>query len=221
MNQILFHVDETHIIDSNLNTVPNKKKILYGSLFLLSLFSLFFVIFNFSFSSYSNRKNELEARKVANKIQLSSIYSNHSRQNNIASNLSDQFGDLPVIGTISVPIIDVYYPILSHTTDDLLKLSPCRFYGPMPNQIGNMCIVGHNYDNNKFFSNIKNLKHNDEIIILDTNNQSVSYYVYSSMEVSDNDSSPVLQKADNKREITLITCNNKTKKRIIVKAKEY
>ena len=37
------------------------------------------------------------------------------------------------------------------SSDDLLDVSVCRFAGPMPNEIGNLCIAGHNYVNNNFF----------------------------------------------------------------------
>ena len=29
---------------------------------------------------------------------------------------------------------NITYPILSTTSEELLKISPCRFYGPMPNE---------------------------------------------------------------------------------------
>ena len=57
---------------------------------------------------------------------------------------------------IEIPKIGIYYPIISEATDELLKISPCRIAGPMPNEDGNLCIAGHNYDNYKFFSKLKN-----------------------------------------------------------------
>lgn len=84
---------------------------------------------------------------------------------------------------------------------------------------GNLCLAGHNYENNLFFSNLKNIKNNDIIVIYDLNNISVNYSVYSVFEVENNDIS-ILNQNSQKRELTLITCNNKNKKRIIVKAIE-
>lgn len=74
-----------------------------------------------------------------------------------------------IIGMIEIPILNIVYPILLDSTDELLRISPCRFYGPMPNQYGNLCIAGHNYDNNKFFSKINTLKKSDIITIYDIN----------------------------------------------------
>ncbi len=58
------------------------------------------------------------------------------------------------IGAIEIPKINLSYGILNKTTDEILKLSPTKFWGPDPNKIGNLCIVGHNYRNTKFFSKV-------------------------------------------------------------------
>ena len=50
--------------------------------------------------------------------------------------------------------------VISKTNDELLKLSICRYYGPMPNEIGNLCIAGHNYKNNLMFSKLNKLNIN-------------------------------------------------------------
>lgn len=85
--------------------------------------------------------------------------------------------------------------------------------------LGNLCIAGHNYDNNLFFSNINKLKTNDIITITDTFNVLHSYLVFDIYEVEETDLSPINNTTYN-QELTLITCNNLNKKRIIVKAKK-
>lgn len=39
------------------------------------------------------------------------------------------------IGVLEIPSISLTIPVLSRMDDELLKLSACRFYGPMPNKI--------------------------------------------------------------------------------------
>ena len=39
------------------------------------------------------------------------------------------------VGTINIPSINVNYPILSETSVELLKISPCKFWGPNPNEV--------------------------------------------------------------------------------------
>lgn len=70
-------------------------------------------------------------------------------------------------GIIEIPEINLYYPIFSHLTEDLLKISPCKFYGTQPNKNGNICIAGHNYDNSLFFSKLTSLSQDSQIFIYD------------------------------------------------------
>ena len=48
----------------------------------------------------------------------------------------------------------------------------------------------------------------------------LSYSVYQNYEVAFNDTSCTSQQTNGKKEITLVTCNNRNNKRIIVKAIE-
>ena len=71
------------------------------------------------------------------------------------------------IGVIEIPKINLSYGILNKTTDEILKLSPTKFWGPDPNKIGNLCVVGHNYRNSKFFSKVPTLVNGDIIKVTD------------------------------------------------------
>lgn len=123
-------------------------------------------------------------------------------------------------GIIKIEKIDLYYPVFSYLTEDLLKISPCKFYGDMPNVNGNICIAGHNYDNSLFFSKIATLLPNDEISIFDYNGTQYSYLVYAIYEVTESDLSPIFNYNSNEKTLTLVTCNNFNSNRIIVKAKQ-
>lgn len=122
-------------------------------------------------------------------------------------------------GIIEIPKINLYYPVFSHLTEDLLKISPCKFYGDSPDVNGNICIAGHNYDNSLFFSKISTLSTNDEIFLFDNNGTKYIYFVYDIYEVKSSDLSPVLNYDKNEKTVTLITCNNFNSNRIILKAK--
>ena len=124
------------------------------------------------------------------------------------------------IGIINIDKINIKYPILANTTDELLEVSVCKFYGASPNEIGNCCIVGHNYRNNQFFSNIDKLKVDDIINITDLTGRTVSYAVLSKYTVGPNDVECTNQLTAGKRKLTLITCTDNNKKRVIVEAEE-
>ena len=128
------------------------------------------------------------------------------------------------IAQINIPKIGVNYPILSQTDKEtiveLLKKSPCKFHGAEPNEIGNFCIVGHNYRNKKFFSKVPTLENGDTVEITDLTGKTITYVVYDKYEVLPDDVSCTDQRTNGKREITLITCTNDSKKRVIVKCVE-
>ena len=124
------------------------------------------------------------------------------------------------IATINIPSITCTYPILNTWSTELLKISPCYFHGAEPNQVGNFCIVGHNYRNDRFFSKVPTLEIGDSIFIEDLTQTTVEYLVYDKYTVDPNDTSCTSQLTDGKTEITLITCTNDGSQRVIVKARK-
>ena len=107
------------------------------------------------------------------------------------------------IGVINIPSINVNYPILSTYTDELLKIAPCKFHGPNPNEVGNLCIAGHNYRNSKFFSKVPNLQLGDTIEITDLSGRMLTYTVYDKFIVNPDELACTSQLTNGKKEITL------------------
>lgn len=124
------------------------------------------------------------------------------------------------LAIIRIPKIDLEYGIVDHWSNELLKMSPCKFHGCDPNEVGNFCIVGHNYRNDKFFSHVPELVNGDIIEIEDNYRRKVNYEVYDKHVVTENDTRDTTQITHGKREITLITCTDDSKNRVIVRARE-
>ena len=127
------------------------------------------------------------------------------------------------IATINIPKLNWSepYPILDHWSVALLKISPCKFHGADPNEVGNFCIVGHNYRNSLFFSKVPTLENGDSIEITDNYGRKVNYIVYDKHVVSEGNTKDTSQVTHGKREITLITCRNESNgNRYIIKARE-
>ena len=55
------------------------------------------------------------------------------------------------IGNINIPKLGINYPILATTTEQTLKVAVTKYWGGNPNEVGNLCVSGHNYKNSKFF----------------------------------------------------------------------
>ena len=222
MNQIL-KPDIESADDNYVSSVTNSKKFtLYKFIFFMCLsctivFSYFFVKFLINIKT-----KEKHAESLANQFTLSSLYSNSTDYTTNLSQtktLEDTDNIDPfVIGVIKIDKIKIDYPILSSTSDELLTVAPCRFAGPMPNEVGNLCIAGHNYIDNTFFAKITNLEKDDEISIFDLNGQMVNYYVTEKFEIENNDFSCTTQETNGEKWLTLMTCNSIKGTRIIVRA---
>ena len=222
MNQIL-KPDIESADDNYVSSVTNNKKFtLYKFIFFMCLsctivFSYFFVKFLINIKT-----KEKHAESLANQFTLSSLYSNSTdyTTNLNQSNTVEDTGEADpfVIGVIKIDKIKIDYPILSSTSDELLTVAPCRFAGPMPNEVGNLCIAGHNYIDNTFFAKITNLEKDDEISIFDLNGQMVNYYVTEKFEIENNDFSCTTQETNGEKWLTLMTCNSIKGTRIIVRA---
>lgn len=127
--------------------------------------------------------------------------------------------------TISIPKINVNYPILegvtgsAEETEALLKVSPCKFWGPSINEVGNYCIVGHNYRNTKFFSKVPTLEVGDTFTISETSGRTITYKIYDKYIVEPRNVNCTSQLTRGKKEVTLITCTDNSESRVIVKAR--
>ena len=163
-------------------------------------------------------------QEVAQEVEEENENINQSSQLKMATATSKYVApngkEYDTIGIVKIPKINVNYPILSETSDALLKIAPCKFWGPNPNEVGNFCIVGHNYRNNRFFSKVPKLDIGDSIEIMDLTGTTVTYKIYDMHNVDPTDVRDTTQKTDGKREVTLITCTDDSKERVVVRATE-
>ena len=131
-----------------------------------------------------------------------------------------------IISTVEIPKINVKYTVLQgetgslEETESLLKSSPVKYHGCDPNEVGNFCIVGHNYRNSKFFSKVPSLAVGDTVKLTDLTGRTINYEVYDKHTVDPNDTSDTTQLTGGRKELTLITCTNDSKLRVIVRCKE-
>ena len=129
-----------------------------------------------------------------------------------------------MIGSLEIPSLDIKYPILSTTSEELLKVSLTKYWGGNPNEVGNLCILGHNFKDSKFFGNLLNIEENAIIKVTDIDGNTLDYKVYETSIVEPEDTSCTSQLTDGHTEVTLITCyyengNSYATKRFVVKAR--
>ena len=130
-------------------------------------------------------------------------------------------GDYYIIaGEISIPKIGINYPIINETTDEYLKIAPTKYAGPGINEVGNFCILGHNYKNKQFFSRISELQNGDKVYLTSNEGEKKEYIVYDKFEIQETDFTITDQETNGNIEATLITCTNNKNKRLAVKCRE-
>ena len=122
---------------------------------------------------------------------------------------------------LNIERLGINYPVLSETSDELLKKSINKFWGPNGvNEVGNYCIVGHNYKNKKMFARLSEIVDGDIVELTDVTGRTIKYSVYDRYIVDPTDVSCTSQLTNGRKDITLITCSNSGKQRLVVKAKE-
>lgn len=132
-----------------------------------------------------------------------------------------QYEGYNVVGTIEIPAIDLEYPILERTTPDSIELAVAILYTANGlNQPGNTLIVGHNYRSGAFFGNNDRLQLDDKVYITDTSGTRIRYNIYNIYETSAEDGDFIMRDTNGRREISLSTCTNNSKARLIIWAVE-
>lgn len=121
---------------------------------------------------------------------------------------------------LKIPKINIEYPVLSATSDALLFVSLNKYWGPQPNEVGNYCIVGHYYENGKMFGKLHKLKNGDKAELTDLSGNTFKYQVYNKYVVEPTDTRCTSQLTDGRKELTLITCTNGGKQRLVVKLRQ-
>lgn len=181
-------------------------------------------------SNNTNNSNKEEQEGQDDNSSLSDILNNFGNDN--ANSIYQQQGNkdttykgYKVIGTISIPSINVEYPILEENTSETLKVAIVAVYPQddrinAVNKTGNLVLWGHNYKNGTFFSDIGKLTTGAKVYIKDISGNKLEYQVYNNYETTDSDMTYATRDTKGAKEITLSTCSNEAGKRIIVWARE-
>ena len=226
MNQILILTERQK--EQKSRKVPKtlyKDKLLYFIPVLLLLLLIIFsrnVQVNGSEEKIEEDISEISQEEVSNNT-IEEKVEDKVEENNTTTKVSSTYTTsngktYEIVGVLKIPSLDIEYPVLSSTSEELLKVSLNKYWGANPNEVGNCCIVGHNYENTKFFSKLPNIKIGDTVELTDLNRRKLIYTVYDTYVVEPEDTSCTSQLTNGKTEITLITCYNRIK-RFVAKAR--
>lgn len=189
-------------------------KILFIILCIIAIILLIFIIKKYGGRIENENKNQ-ETLEVFSRID-----ENNTEKPKI------QMEGYDVIGTVKIPKINIEYPIVSIETSNPeetkkpMKFAIVKYWGGNVNDFGNLSIAGHNNYDGTMFGKTKKLEIGDEVDLTDLTKTTIKYEIYQKFATNPNDVS-VLQTEDKTvREVTLITCTNGNKERLILKARE-
>ena len=153
-------------------------------------------------------------------IIVTNINEKLKNSDEIILQIDEKIENYKVVGIIKIPKIDLEYPILEETNKKSLNLSITKFWGNKINEIGNVSLAGHNNLNGTMFGKIKKLEVGDIIELTDIQNVTLKYQIFKKYVINPNDISCILPEKEGAKEVTLITCTNGNKNRLILKARE-
>ena len=190
-------------------------------IFIILCGTIWIALENRDETNIEEEKNEInqETNDTENNITKSDNIKKKQKQYQKAEVIKTYNG-YKVTAKLEIPAIDLKTYVLENYSTNALNVSVTKFWGAEPNQEGNFCIAGHNFIRKNMFRNLKKLKNGDKLYILDNKIGKVEYEIYNIYKVEPKDTSCLSQETNGKKEVTLITCTNDSKKRIIVKAKE-
>lgn len=197
MNQILVSKFE--------NKKRSKKKIFKFQM-IISIIIAIVLYIETLIDNYNIEKMQVVTQNIKKSLKVSEIY-------NVKKEIKEEN---IYLGKIEIPKIKLEYPILNNCNEELMKISVCKFYGTGIGEKGNICIVGHNYNDKRFFGRLFELEKNDVIKLINLDEKVYIYKIYEIYETDEKDLSCLKNKKE--YELTLVTCNNGNKKRRIIKA---
>lgn len=193
------------------------KVYMYKVIYILLIIALIVVVILIAGKELTSRNNEKLNKEVLSEF------------NNITD--TNQIGELTlngydVIGKVKIPKINIEYPILNIETSNPeetkvpMRYGIVKYWGGNVNDYGNLSIAGHNNYNGTMFGKTKKLEIGDIVELTDLTNKTIQYKIYDIFITDPNDVSILKTEDETVREVTLITCTNGNKERLILKARE-
>ena len=204
---------------------------IYKTIFVLLIIALLVVISLIVMKYYKNQINENKNKEVVETFSTSIERIREQEENEKQGEATSKNEDVTlngykVIGIVKIPKINLEYPILDvdtynpDETKEPMKMAIVKYWGGQVNEYGNLSIAGHNNYDGTMFGKTKQLEVGDIVEMTDLTGSLLQYKIYNKFVTDPNDVTILETKDKTIREITLITCTNGNKNRLILKAKE-
>ena len=184
------------------------------------IFALYFISFLMIFDSFRERKLASVEKKAIDIFDDEVKIDEKKPTNESRTSSSVSYSGLTILGKIEIPKIGFSSVIIKENTSRAMNVGIVKTYGDAElNEEGGFVLSGHNFrGQNIFFYNIRNLKSGDIIKITDTSGLQLEYTVYEVLRNVNPEETSYLNSFDGYH-VTLVTCENGGKARIVVKAR--
>lgn len=119
-------------------------------------------------------------------------------------------GNLPYIGVLSVPALELELPVISQWSYPRLKIAPCRYEGSA--YTGDLILCGHNYPTH--FGKLSTLRQGDEVTLTDMDG---NLFRYCLVETETLNPTAVEELLAGDWDLTLFTCTLGGKTRVTLR----
>lgn len=188
---------------------------------LLIVIGLIFIVTGLGLKIYSKNKETKLIKKFNEEIQLHKrnikFNSNMDKKENSTSKENDLISGKE-IALIEIPSIDLQSVIVEGMKKEQLRYYLCHFEDTaLPGQYGNFAIAGHSsFIYNEILNHLYEVNIGD-LIKLRTEQGDFNYIIKDKFIVEPNEVGVLNQEKD-KKTMTIVTCSNRGKKRLIVTA---
>lgn len=194
------------------------KKLLNIFIFLF-IFSLYFITFLMIYDNFRERKLNGQEEKALDIFEEKIEKKKEDDVQTVEQTYTINYDGYTILGKIDIPKIGLSTVILKEHTYAAMNIGAIKTYGVDLNEKGGFIISAHNFrGRNAFFYYVYTLTSGDVITITDNKGRVLDYKVYQiDRYVSPNDTSYFVQTDD--YHLTIVTCEDGGKSRIIVKAR--
>lgn len=173
-----------------------------------------------------NNEENIEIEEETPQTVTNQSTNNPPSSSGLGYSIGTNYNGYMVIGIISIPSLNVKYPIFNVDNSTTLKLGTAAIY-PLNveealNKHGNVVIAGHNYRNNSMFSKLYTLPNDSLIYITNKYGETLEYKVYNNYTADVLDFSYATREVEEEyAEISLSTCTRDANTRTIIWARAH
>lgn len=162
------------------------KKILKWLILLVAIFILLYTINGIYRESKINKANTNQ--NLINDVQDITKDDNPKTSNeNIEQNkkteentnlVAEKYKGYTVAANLKIEKLNIDTCVLEDYTKNAMNVCVTKFFGPEPNEVGNFCIVGHNYITKNMFGYLYTLEIGDTFTLTDNKHGTIEYKIY-------------------------------------------